>query len=131
MRDMDRRRGEGGFFSFKTLLILLVIWAVSAAALAFLPAYYDFRVMKNLADKVVGEFADLDYSEVKRRVTFEFDSNRIEVEPEVFVVESLRDGGYSVTIDYPVTFSMSIEDLNLVPPREYRFQYSTATPGHG
>lgn len=116
---------ESGFVSIKTILIVAIIgMALSLAAKAG-PAYYEFTLLKDLADQVVTEHAKKKIRKVKFLIQFEMDRNNIDLPyDDAFEITKTPDG-YRVIIDYqiPLDFSIGGQAFTIERFKELDFFY--------
>lgn len=80
---------------------LLLIGGILGLFLTFLgkagPGIYDYYLMKDLADRVVLEYANLPEKEVMRRINFELDRSNIKTTQETFQFREAKLG-YQVVV---------------------------------
>ncbi|MBF0139039.1 MAG: hypothetical protein HQL74_02040 [Magnetococcales bacterium] len=80
---------------------LMIIAGILGLFLTFLgkagPGIYDYYLMKDLADRVVLDYASLPMKEVMRRIEFELDRSNIKVSEETFQVRETKQG-YQVLV---------------------------------
>ncbi|MEO5366527.1 MAG: hypothetical protein H7831_09270 [Magnetococcus sp. WYHC-3] len=112
------------------LRLLLVLFLAAAALQLLLPlakAGWEFLLLRELAGRVVGDYADLPLDEVQRRVGYEFTRSRIVHLPrEAFRVLPQRGGGYRVQFSWTVPWRLSLGfwsgELSVLPPVVFSFQ---------
>ncbi len=121
--DYGNFSGQGGFSMGKVIFVIAVVGALLSMAGSLIPDVYDFYVLRDMADRVVGEYKGLSKKEVRKRVTFELDRSRIrslkdkdifakrprKPQPgqKLFLVKPTRKG-YQVEIDYRVPLALEV-----------------------
>lgn len=90
---------------------LLLIGGVLGLFLTFMgkagPSLYDYYLLKDLADRVVLDYANLPSVEVARRVAFELDRSSIKTTKETFQFREAKKG-YQVMVTQRVPLSLEI-----------------------
>ncbi|MBF0146496.1 MAG: hypothetical protein HQL84_10345 [Magnetococcales bacterium] len=90
---------------------LMLIGGVLGLFLAFLgkagPGVYDYYLLKDLADRVVLDYANLPINEVMRRVNFELDRSNVKTSKETFLLRETKHG-YQVVVTQRIPLSLDI-----------------------
>lgn len=121
---MKMRQGERGAGFIKVLMIVAIIGALFSMGSTVVPRLYDYYLLRDLADRVVDDFSNLNMIEVKKRVKFELDRSRINIDGQSFIILPVT-GGYRVTIDYriPMEWQFGQESFSLSGYEEWAFSY--------
>lgn len=98
---------EGGFSMGKVMFVIAVVGALLSAMGSLVPSLYDFYLLRDVADRVVGEYKTLSKKEVMKRVDFELDRSRIKLPEDTLVIKPTRKG-YQVTIDYRIPLALEL-----------------------
>jgi hypothetical protein len=104
---------QSGASLIKIMLILSILGFIAMVAGRVVPGYYEYSILTDLADRVVGEYAVLDMQTVKKRINFELHRTHINIDDETFIVIK-SDSGYRVYIDYQIDMEFSIGGKPLV-----------------
>ena len=105
---MDSRQSGGAMV--KVLLILAFLGCFLTVAGRVVHGVYEYFILRDLADRVVGEYATLELDAVKERVTFELHRSRMDIDDQTFVV--VQSGrGYRVYVDYQISMEFEIGDF--------------------
>lgn len=90
---------------------LLIIAGILGLFLTFLgkagPGIYDYYIMKDLADRVVLDYANLPMKEVLRRIEFELDRSNIKITAESFQIRETKHG-YQVLINQHIPLVVEV-----------------------
>ncbi len=119
--------GPAGGFSFVTVLFLIgLAGAFFSMAANTLPKIYECFLLRELADRVVKEYAQLPLEEVQRRVKFELGRSRVPLSPETFKILPIGHG-YRVTVHYFVPLELRIGDRTFILDghEQWAFVYET------
>ncbi|MBF0445007.1 MAG: hypothetical protein HQL68_05415 [Magnetococcales bacterium] len=108
---MKNRQAGGSLI--KLMLILLLLGAAVTVALRVVPGIYNYYILTDLADRVVGDYAKLDLTEVNKRVKFELHRTRIMIDDETFVINQ-TELGYRVYVDYLIPMDFMLGSYELV-----------------
>ncbi|MBF0424087.1 MAG: hypothetical protein HQL73_13965 [Magnetococcales bacterium] len=96
---------------------LMIIGGILGLFLTFLgragPGIYDYYLMKDLADRVVLDYAGLPMKEVLRRIEFELDRSNIKTTPETFQIREAKRG-YQVLVTQRIPLSVEVGGRTLV-----------------
>jgi hypothetical protein len=96
----------------KVMIIFFLLGAFITVAGRVVPGVYNYFILRDLADRVVGEYAVLKLEMVKKRVDFEIHRSRMDVDDETFVI--IRSGrGYRVYVDYQISMEFEVGDYPL------------------
>jgi hypothetical protein len=96
-----------GGSNLKMMIVLLVLGAFFTVTFRVVPGLYNYYILRDLADRVVVDFVDLDLPTVKKRIVFELDRNHIDADEETFVV--IKSGrGYRVYVDYLISMEFML-----------------------
>ena len=120
-----RRMGKANGFSFVTLMLMIgLVGAIFSMLANTLPKVYECFLLRELADRVVKEYAALPIQEVQRRVQFEMHRSQLTVSEETFKILPIGHG-YRVTVYYPVPLELRIGDevFPLKGYEKYEFRY--------
>jgi len=106
----------------------LLIGGVIGLLLTFMgkagPSLYDYYLMRDLADRVVLDYANLPEAEVMRRVKFELNRSRIVTDEETFQLWEAKEGYHvKVTQHIPLTIEIGGRTLALEGHEEMVLQY--------
>ncbi|MBF0193651.1 MAG: hypothetical protein HQL71_03795 [Magnetococcales bacterium] len=108
---MKNRQAGGSLI--KLMLIITLFGAVVTVALRVVPGVYNYYILKDLADRVVGDYAQLDLAEVNKRVKFELHRTHINIDNETF--EIIQTGqGFRVYIDYQIPMDFMLGSYEIV-----------------
>jgi hypothetical protein len=103
---------QSGASLMKVMIVLAFLGGVLTVAGRVVPGVYEYFVLRDLADRVVGEYATLNLYTVKSRVQFEMDRSQIDVDDETFVV--IKSGrGYRVYVDYQISMEFEFKEYIL------------------
>ncbi|MBF0110233.1 MAG: hypothetical protein HQL76_13770 [Magnetococcales bacterium] len=98
---------------------LMLLGGVLGLLLTFLgkagPGIYDYYVLKDLADRVVLDYANLPLQEVMRRVNFELDRSNITTTKETFQFRETKYG-YQVVVTQRIPLSLEVGGTTFVVP---------------
>lgn len=108
-----QRSGEAGFAFLKLIMIIAAVGGVLTVAGRIAPGVYDYYVLRDLADRVVVEYAKLPPNQVRQRVEFELDRSHIKWDEDVFFVAQTA-GGYRVTVNYKIPLNFTIGGKEVV-----------------
>ncbi|MBF0379480.1 MAG: hypothetical protein HQL69_00580 [Magnetococcales bacterium] len=108
---MNNRQAGGSLI--KTMLFLTMLLAIVSVSLRVVPGVYNYYILKDLADRVVGEYAQLDLTEVNRRVAFELHRTHLDIDDETFVINQ-TEHGYRVFVDYLIPMDFMLGPYELV-----------------
>ncbi|MBF0368520.1 MAG: hypothetical protein HQL52_03590 [Magnetococcales bacterium] len=128
----DRIRDpQAGMISLKTLVILVVIvWIVMVGG-TLVPAAYEYHILRELADRVAGDYSDLTDKEVRQRIEYELNRSRMKLDEGTFVYKKLRrNQGYKVNIDFRVDMHFNVAGF-VIPMGQYeelQWTYEVETP---
>ncbi|MEO5340143.1 MAG: hypothetical protein H7837_06450 [Magnetococcus sp. MYC-9] len=114
--------GTGGFTFFSLLLFIGMAGALFSMAANTLPKVYECFLLRELADRVAKNYAQLPMEEVKRRVQFEMGRARISVPPESFKILPIGHG-YRVTVHHSVPLELRIADKTFTLEGYERWEY--------
>ncbi|MBF0453560.1 MAG: hypothetical protein HQL72_01940 [Magnetococcales bacterium] len=107
-----RRGGQSGSSLLKVMIILTLLGGFLTVAGRVVPGVYNYFLLRDLADRVVGEYATLSLDNVKSRIQFEMTRSQIDVDDETFVV--VRSGrGYRVYVDYQISLVFEFKETPL------------------
>lgn len=106
---MPAKAGQEGVSFVKVMLIVAVFGAFFSLATSVLPGVYEYYVLRELADRVVGEYADLPIKEIRRRVVYEADRSRIVLDEDTFKLITTRNG-LRVNIAYRIPLGLTYGD---------------------
>ncbi len=106
------KQGQAGLSAIKLMVIITLLWVFGTVAGRIVPGVYDFFLLRDLADRVVGEYAALKMDAVNKRVQFELRRTRITVDDQTFVIIR-SDRGYRVYVDYPISLEFDLPGYNL------------------
>ncbi|MBF0189089.1 MAG: hypothetical protein HQL50_14295 [Magnetococcales bacterium] len=123
------RRSERGMGTIALLLVIMIVVSALMVAGKVIPAYYEFTILRDLADRVVNEYNNLERSEVERRIRYEFNRSKIEIEPEDFEITETASG-YSVFVYYlvPMEFEIAEHTIPLGNLEELEWTYEVESP---
>ncbi|MEO5362636.1 MAG: hypothetical protein H7838_03305 [Magnetococcus sp. DMHC-8] len=116
-------------FSFLSLLFLIgLAGALFSMAATTLPRLYECFLLRELADRVVGEYAKLPMEEVQRRVVFELSRSKMATTPETFKILQLGHG-YRVSVHHFVPLELRIGNriFTLEGRERWEFVYEVET----
>jgi hypothetical protein len=104
---------QSGSSLIKVMLILSTMGILMTVAGRVVPGAYEYYLLRDLADRVVGEYAALELNAVNSRVQCEMHRSHIDVDDKSFLVT--RTGrGYRVAIDYRISMEFEIRGYPLV-----------------
>jgi hypothetical protein len=106
------KNSQSGGSSVKVMLFFLFLGVFIIVAGRIVPGTYNYYVLRDLADRVVGEYAALNLATVNKRVQFELHRTHIKTDDETFVIIK-SDRGYRVYVDYPISMEFEIGEYNL------------------
>lgn len=121
--------GRADGFSFVTLMLLIgMAGALFSMAATTFPKLYECFLLRELADRVVQEYAKLPIEEVRRRVQFEMHRSRIVIPQETFKILPIGHG-YRVTVHHIVPLELRIGDQTYTLPdyEKWVFVYEVET----
>lgn len=115
---------QGGFISLKLMIIIFLVGFSLMLMARVGPGYYDYYVLRDLADRVVEEYATLPPSEVERRVSFELGRSRIQREEDTINFKQTKRG-YKVVVNYhiPLDFEFAGRPFKLEGYEEWLLTY--------
>ncbi|NGZ28595.1 MAG: hypothetical protein G8345_17100 [Magnetococcales bacterium] len=120
----DSRRREAGLSFLDRLVVVGGLVAAAIYAVAhFGTPLWEYRVMKDLANTVVNEYARLEESEVNRRVAFELDRNQIKNDDGKFIVVKKDEGGYHVIVEVHIPLTLHVADYTIAEDKEWVLLY--------
>ncbi|MEO5346105.1 MAG: hypothetical protein H7834_06975 [Magnetococcus sp. YQC-9] len=108
----NRRRGGGGLW-LSLLVFCLLLIVGTALVMGIGTAVYDHFLMRDLANRVVKEYAALPLDEVKRRVRFEIDRSHL---PEEAFNVTKTLSGYRVEVAQTIPLSLVIGGAQFIVP---------------
>lgn len=98
---------QGGWGMIKMIVYIAAFAFAATVGLTVVPAWYDYQILKDLADRVVNEYQELPPAEVQKRVNYEIYRSRMELDEDTFVFR--RSGkGYKVNVHYRVHVTLPI-----------------------
>ncbi|MBF0359197.1 MAG: hypothetical protein HQL70_11375 [Magnetococcales bacterium] len=96
-----------GGSNLKMMIVLLAFGAFFTVTFRVVPGLYNYYILRDLADRVVVDYVDLDLPTIKKRIDFELDRNHIDADDETFVV--IKSGlGYRVYVDYQISMEFML-----------------------
>ena len=93
---------QSGASLIKVMIILSFIGLSLTVAGRVIPGVYEYFLLRDLADRVAGEYAALELQGVKSRVQFELHRSNINIDEETFIVVP-SGRGYRVYVDYRIS----------------------------
>ncbi|MBF0460749.1 MAG: hypothetical protein HQL87_05070 [Magnetococcales bacterium] len=124
-----RWMGKSGGFSFISLLLFIgIAGTLFSMAANTLPRVYECFLLRELADRVVKDYARLPMEEVQRRVKFELGRSRIAITDETFTILPIGHG-YRVTVHRIVPLEIRIGDRTFAVHgyEQWEFVYEVET----
>ncbi|MBF0295618.1 MAG: hypothetical protein HQL96_10565 [Magnetococcales bacterium] len=106
---------EAGNFLLKVIVIFAVLGLGMSVATNAGPKMYDYFLLRDLANRVVGEYAKLPIEEVRRRIDYELHRSRLSRD-DLTLTKTPK--GYRVEVDVRIPIMLPMGD------REFRI------PGH-
>ncbi|MBF0162154.1 MAG: hypothetical protein HQL88_07685 [Magnetococcales bacterium] len=129
-----RPNRKSGFSFVVIMLIIGLVGALFSMAANTMPKLYECYLLRELANRVVGEYAELPLAEVQRRVNFELYRSRVTIPPETFTILPVGHG-YRVTVRHIVPLMLRLGDKVITPAtmgienhENWEFFYATETP---
>ena len=118
----------GGFSFTKVMLIIGIVGALSSTGGSIIPKLYEYYLLRDLANRVVHDYADLSMTEVQRRVQFEINRSKISIPENSLHIFALGHG-YRVTINYliPLELHMGEKTFFLDGYEQWEFIYEVET----
>ena len=105
---------KDGFSFLSLMLIIGITGALFSMAANTIPKLYECYLLRELANRVVTEYAELPMVEVQRRVQYELYRSRIVIPPEVFKILPIGHG-YRVTVHHTVPLLLRVGDKVFTP----------------
>ncbi|MBF0260907.1 MAG: hypothetical protein HQL97_03550 [Magnetococcales bacterium] len=120
------RLGESGGAWLTLMVLCLLVIVGSALTMGIGSAVYDHYLLRDLANRVVKEYATLPLDEVKRRVRHEIDQSRLPGEA-LMVTKTLS--GYRVEVAQTIPLSLVLGGTQLHVPGHglWTWTYRTET----
>ncbi len=106
---------ESGSFLFKTIMVFAVLGVGMTLATRVGPGVYNYFLLRDLADRVVTEYATLSVGEVRRRVDYEMNRSNLSSD-DIRVTKTPT--GYRVEVDFRIPLVLKLGE------KEFSF------PGH-
>ncbi|MBF0341398.1 MAG: hypothetical protein HQL95_10620 [Magnetococcales bacterium] len=114
---MNTRKRFPGGQSGGMLMTVVVIFALLGLGMNLVtrigPAIYEYYLLRDLADRVVREYAKLPSDEVKRRVNYELNRSRL---PEGAISLVRTTSGYRVSVEREIPLSLTLGETVLALP---------------
>lgn len=104
-------RQFGGTF-LRIIVVFSVLGLFLTLAGRLIPSLYDYYLLRDLADRVVREYAGLEKEKIHTRVLFELQRSHIDIDDETFVVIKTVNG-YRVRVDYPLDMVFEVGGYTL------------------
>jgi hypothetical protein len=117
---------QRGFISIKLALILFTIGIGIMVVLKVVPAYYEFNILKDLANRIVTEYpGQKRIQDVELLVMFELRRNNITLPGDDAFEVTETAKGFRVVIDYqiPLDFSVFGQPIVIEKYKELDFFY--------
>lgn len=124
--DMPTRPGESGGAWLTLMVICVLVIVGSALTMGIGSAVYDHYLLRDLANRVVKEYARLPLDEVKQRVRHEIDQSRL---PEEAFKVTKTLSGYRVEVAQTIPLSLVFGGAQLHVPGHgaWTWTYRTET----
>ncbi|MBF0270811.1 MAG: hypothetical protein HQL98_01880 [Magnetococcales bacterium] len=107
------KRPDSGGFMLKLMVIIGLVGMAMTLVSRIGTSVYDYYLLRDLANRVVKEYAKLPVEEVKRRIDYEI--NRSRLPAEAFTL-SRTPRGYRVLVEMSIPLTLPLGDTELAVP---------------
>lgn len=116
------RQREAGSFLFKVVVIFALMGVGMTLATRIGPGVYQYFLLRELADRVVNDYAKLPIHEVKRRVEYEMHRSKLSSD-DFSMIKTTQ--GYRVEVDFriPLVFMLGEKEIAVEGHEEWILTY--------
>ncbi|MGN7613553.1 hypothetical protein ACQZV8_15880 [Magnetococcales bacterium HHB-1] len=114
LKKRERYDSEAGVSLRHILITLFLISGLFIVGGKIVPAFYEYYLLRDLANRVANEFSDLPMNEVKKRLHYEAHRSQLDLSEETFAITPTQSG-YHVFVDFwePMEFEIAGEVIPL------------------